>query len=357
MNIYGSINHILFRNVLDKIGHSTDENEITPILRKYPLLAYGLCFIVFGFSIYLFGVLLAFPRNILGLGESYLRLNEFLVWYSGVPVFFGLTLAAIDLFILLPKKRLVARTQIEPVSNRAITVVLTAYNDEESIAEAVADFAAHPSVSRVIVVDNNSRDGTAERARKAGATVVGEPLQGYGRCVFRCLTEALSQTDTALTLLCEGDRTFRARDIEKFLAYIDHAHIVNGTRTCEQLREYETQLSTFMYYGNFFVGKLLEAKHIGQGTFTDVGTTYKLIRNDALSGLMPYLDPSVNLEFNAHFLDRALSRSMVIVECPITFFPRVGLSKGGNTNNLRALSVGCRMIKGLLFGWNGSLRA
>lgn len=327
---------------------------MTIATRKYPLLAYGLCLVILGFSIYLIGVLLAIPRNIFGLGESYLRFNEFVVWYSGIPVFFGLTLAAIDLFVLLPKKRFIARAQIEPVDNRMITVVLTAYNDEQSIAEAVADFAAHSSVSRVIIVDNNSQDGTAERAREAGAIVVSEPLQGYGRCVFRCFTEALRQTDTELTLLCEGDRTFRARDIEKFLAYIDHAHIVNGTRICEQLREYETQLSTFMYYGNFFVGKLLEAKHVGQVTFTDVGTTYKLVRNEALRRLMPCLDPGVNLEFNAHFLDTALDQRLRIVECPITFFPRVGVSKGGNTNNMRAFSVGCRMIRGILFGWRGS---
>ena len=42
-----------------------------------------------------------------------------------------------------------------------------------------------------------------------------------------------------------------------------------------------------MYYGNFFVGKLLEAKHLGRGTITDVGTTYKLCRRDALLELLP----------------------------------------------------------------------
>lgn len=52
------------------------------------------------------------------------------------------------------------------------------------------------------------------------------------------------------------------------------------------------------------------------------------------------LNPSVNLEFNAHFLDTALSCGARIVKCPITFHRRVGLSKGGNTNNRRALKVG-----------------
>lgn len=74
----------------------------------------------------------------------------------------------------------------------------------------------------------------------------------------------------------------------------------------------------------------------------------------ALRRLMPCLDSSVNLEFNAHFLDTALDQRLLIVECPITFFPRVGVSKGGNTNNMRAFSVGFRMIRGILFGWRGS---
>jgi hypothetical protein len=106
-----------------------------------------------------------------------------------------------------------------------------------------------------------------------------------------------------------------------------------------------------MYYGNFFVGKLLEIKHIGNGTFTDVGTTYKLIRRDILSQLLPQLDPSINLEFNAHFLDRALSLGYLVLECPITFHRRIGVSKGGNVNNFRAAKVGARMILGLLTDW------
>ena len=139
-----------------------------------------------------------------------------------------------------------------------------------------------------------------------GAIVVRESQPGYGRCVYRALQEGLGYSDTELTLLCEGDMTFRAYDIDKFMAYIAHADIVNGTRIVEQLRAHRTQLTSFMYYGNFFVGKLLEAKHIGKGTFTDVGTTYKLCRNSALRALLPLVNPAINLEFNAHFLDTAL---------------------------------------------------
>ena len=59
----------------------------------------------------------------------------------------------------------------------------------------------------------------------------------------------------------------------------------------------------------------------------------------------------MNLEFNAHFLDIALDSDLVLLECPITFHPRVGFSKGGNVNNWRGLQVGSRMILGLLLDW------
>lgn len=330
-------------------------NESTARARKrlntIPILAYGICLIAVGFAMYLFGIVLSLPRIVLGLGGIYRDINEWIVWYSGMPVFFGLAMALFDLFALLPTKRRGPRGELAPVANRGVTVALTAYDDEASIGAAVRDFAAHPAVVRVIVVDNNSRDATATRAREAGAIVVTETRQGYGYSVYRCLSEAIAYSDTELTLLCEGDRTFRAHDIDKFLAYIPHADIVNGTRISEQLRAYETQLSTFMFYGNLFVAKLLEAKHLGRGTFTDVGTTYKLCRNAALSRLLPHLNPAINLEFNAHLLDTALAEEIRLVECPITFFPRVGVSKGGNVNNRRAFSVGARMIGGLLLGW------
>jgi hypothetical protein len=319
--------------------------------RHMPLLLYGVLVFFLGLAMYFAGVLLVFPRYLLNLHHTLDPVAEWLVWYSGVPLMAGIALALTDLLILFRHKKPDVPVRFEPVRRRRVTVALTAYNDEESIAGAVEDFLAHPLTERVIVVSNNSRDRTLERAEAAGAIVFDELQPGYGRCVFRCLSEAAKFADTEFVVLCEGDSTFRAYDVEKLLAYVPHADIVNGTRTVEPLRQYLTQLSTFMYYGNLFVGKLLEAKHLGRGTITDVGTTYKLCRRDSLLRLLPHLNPAVNLEFNAHFLDTALGRGQVLLECPITFHPRVGLSKGGNVNNWRGLQVGTRMILGLLSDW------
>jgi hypothetical protein len=321
-------------------------------LPRLPLLYWGLLFVIAGLAAYFLGIALSVVRLVFGLDGAWRSWNEALVWYSGLPTTIGLGLIVVDLLVGLPFKR-AARRQADPIGPPVsrLTVALTAYNDEQSIGDAVRDFLAHPLVQRVIVVSNSSTDRTAERAAEAGAIVHNETRQGYGWCVFRCLSEGVTFDDSSHVVLCEGDRTFRAADIDKFVAYAPHAEIVNGTRIVEQLRQVDTQLTTFMYYGNFFVGKLLEAKHLGKGTFTDVGTTYKIVRRDSLQRLLPLLSPSVNLEFNAHLLDTALEKGFLMVECPITFHPRVGASKGGNVSNRRALRVGVRMMLGLSFGW------
>jgi glycosyltransferase involved in cell wall biosynthesis len=318
---------------------------------RIPFLMYGMLSVSLGLLMYLFGVLLVVPRYFLGLNGILLPINEWIVWYSGVPIAVGFALALLDLLFLFRGKRWQNRVRIDNIVDRGLTVALTAFNDQDSIGAAVCDFLSHPLVRRVIVVSNNSTDATFERAVAAGAIVVNEPASGYGRCAFRCFCETIGHLDTDLIVLCEGDRTFRAFDLDKLVAFAPHADIVNGTRTVECLRQYSTQLSTFMYYGNLFVGKLLEAKHLGRSTITDVGTTYKLCRKRALVELLPRLRPAVNLEFNAHFLDTALENGLTIVECPITFHARVGVSKGGNTSNFRALKVGCRMMIGIIFAW------
>lgn len=321
------------------------------LVRSTPLLMYGVLVSCFGIATFLFGVALVIPRYLFGLNEQLHVVSEWIVWYSGIPVTLGVGLALVDLLVLMSHKRPDIPIRFDPVTKKRITVALTAYNDERSIGDAVRDFLSSPFVGSVIVVSNNSTDNTIQVASEAGAITFNETRQGYGSCAYRCFQEALALNESDLIVLCEGDMTFRAVDVEKLLAYAPHADIVNGTRTVERLRAHTTQLTTFMFYGNLFVGKLLEFKHLGRATLTDVGTTYKLCRRQALEFLLSNVDPAVNLEFNPHFLDRALKYGLTVVECPVTFHPRWGDSKGGNVNNLRALTVGLRMILGITTDW------
>jgi glycosyltransferase involved in cell wall biosynthesis len=312
---------------------------------------YGVVFIVLGNIGFFIGAGMGVLRLIFFPNKEFLEFIQSLLWYSALPVVLGSILILIDLVTNVRNKRKLKKLKNLPLSNNRITVVLTAYNDEDSIAMSIKDFIERPEVERVVVISNNSSDMTIQYAKEAGAIVHNEMNQGYGACVYRALVEGSKFEDTELICLCEGDQTFRAYDLQKFLAYIQHADIVNGTRIVEQLQESSNQLSMFMHYGNFAVAKLLEFKYLSDVTLSDVGTTYKLMRKKSLLKIISELNPSINLEFNPHLLEVAVKNNLSLLECPITFHPRVGKSKGGNRSNFAAFSLGLKMIFGILFGW------
>jgi len=91
----------------------------------------------------------------------------------------------------------------------SVVVGMPAYNESANIATAVTSFLNQEWVDDVVVVDNNSTDGTAKLAEEAGAVVIREPNQGYGYACRRALAEANEQGD--LLVLVEPDGTFAAR--------------------------------------------------------------------------------------------------------------------------------------------------
>ena len=69
----------------------------------------------------------------------------------------------------------------------SVSIVLPAYNEEHNIRRAVDDFFETGVVDEVVVVDNNSRDRTAEETRLTRARLVTETKQGYGHALRRGL--------------------------------------------------------------------------------------------------------------------------------------------------------------------------
>jgi glycosyltransferase involved in cell wall biosynthesis len=310
----------------------------------------GMLSVVLGIVLYVIASVLGLLRAILFGGVISKHFIETILWYSPLPIIVGIVLFLMGL-ATVARKRHDRQLMDKPFSDQKVTVALTAYNDESSIAGAVEDFLKHPRVENVIVISNNSSDSTFDVAQTAGAIVYNEEKQGYGACVHRAMTEACSLDQSGTVVICEGDLTFRANDLEKMLPYLEHADVVNGTRIVESLQANSTQFSMFMHYGNLFVAKLLEVKYLGDVSLTDVGTTYKIARTECLRSLIPDLDNDVNLTFNPYFLENVVSRNYKLVEVPITFHPRVGVSKGGNISNSVALKLGFKMMVGIIFGW------
>src|SRR3954471_10995351 len=134
---------------LDPTAAAEIESELAerlarrPSPRHVPLLLYGMVCFTLGIASYLTGVLMVFPRY-LGLEPWLGPVSHAIVWYSGIPIVAGIGLALVDLLLFLHRKRPTLPVRYRPLVDRRVTVALTAYNDEESIGPAVADFLSHP---------------------------------------------------------------------------------------------------------------------------------------------------------------------------------------------------------------------
>jgi glycosyltransferase involved in cell wall biosynthesis len=228
-----------------------------------------------------------------------------------------------------------------------VCVALTAYNDQEAISQSVKQFIAQRNVVEVVVVDNNSHDETAKQARNAGARVVHEEKQGYGYACIRGLREALCE-NVDVIVLAEGDMTFCARDIYKFLPYMTEVDMVVGSRTHSPLVSSNSQLDWFLLWGNLFLGKLIQMrfidrKFLGKIRLTDAGCTLKAIRKESLARVIDRFCVGGD-HFSPHMIMVALRSGLRVIEIPVNFKRRVGISKGAGQNRRRALKIGLKML-------------
>ncbi len=229
----------------------------------------------------------------------------------------------------------------EPLKKPAISVGMLAYNDGLSIGGAVRGFKELPEIVNITVIDNNSVDNTASEARKAGAQVVPEPVQGYGAACIRALTEARKRGN--LVCLVEGDQTYIPSDIRKLLSYIENGDLVLGTRTTMELVAPDSQITPIILYGNIFIAKLIQLRYWGTFRLTDVGIGFMLIRPQALDRILPDLKVTGN-HFSPHLILTALKHDLKVIECPIAFRKRVGKSKGVGSSMTKGLVNGLKMI-------------
>jgi len=87
-----------------------------------------------------------------------------------------------------------------------LAVMVPCYNEAATIADVVAGFRAALPEAAIYVYDNNSTDGTTERARTAGAVVRRETHQGKGYVVRRMFADI----DADVYVLVDGDATYDA---------------------------------------------------------------------------------------------------------------------------------------------------
>jgi len=208
-----------------------------------------------------------------------------------------------------------------------IAVIIPAVDEEAAIGRVVAEIPA--LASQVIVVDNGSRDGTAEAARAAGARVVAEPRRGYGQAcltgiaaaegadIFAFLDGDYSDypgqlVDVVAPLLAgQADLVIGSRHLGRRAAGAHPLHAVLGTRLCV-----------------FLMNRLFGTRATDLGPFRAI-TAPALAKLDMCDR---------NFGWTVEMQVKAALRGLRVVEVPVDYRPRIGQSKvsGTVTGTVRA---------------------
>jgi glycosyltransferase involved in cell wall biosynthesis len=206
-----------------------------------------------------------------------------------------------------------------------VTVVVPCFNEQATIGAVVADFRGQEHVDRVLVVDNNSRDGSAAAAQAAGAEVLREAAQGYGAALRAGLTHGASAAGRSILVITEADGSFRAADLPKLLHYLPDCAMVLGTRTTKQLVQQGANMDFALRWGNVAMAKLLELFwfHPHEPRLTDVGCSYRALWSDTWTAIAPGTREN-GPSFSPEMICEAYRRGMRVIEIPVHYGERLG---------------------------------
>jgi glycosyltransferase involved in cell wall biosynthesis len=206
-------------------------------------------------------------------------------------------------------------------NGKKFSLILPAYNEEVHIKKNIESFINTKIFDEVIVVDNNSTDNTKDEISKTSAKYIKESRQGYGSA----LRKGMEISNGDYVVLCEPDSTFSARDIHKFLSYIDDFECIFGTRTTKSLIQKGAKMNFSLRIGNIAVAKFLEYIFLGP-TLSDVGCTYKVISRNSYEKIKDELTV-IGSEFQPELMIRLILKKVRILEIPVNYLEREGRSK------------------------------
>lgn len=99
-------------------------------------------------------------------------------------------------------------------AEKRTAVIIPCYNEASTIGKVVGDFRRELPEAAIYVFDNNSTDGTALEAARAGAFVIGEPRRGKGNVV----RSMLRKIDADVYVMVDGDDTYDAGSVHELIA-------------------------------------------------------------------------------------------------------------------------------------------
>jgi glycosyltransferase involved in cell wall biosynthesis len=198
-----------------------------------------------------------------------------------------------------------------------ISVVIPVFNEVDNIREILKRVKASKLASEIVVVDDNSQDGTRDVLKKLNGKggirlVLHEKNQGKGAAVRTGLQSARGD----VIIIQDADLEYSPRDYQTLLQPIKDgiADVVYGSRFLGGPRRavmfwhmIANQMLTFMT--NILYDAIL----------SDMETGYKVFRRDVIDGMTLRSD---RFDFEPEFTAKVLKRHHRIYEVPISFNPR-----------------------------------
>lgn len=185
--------------------------------------------------------------------------------------------------------------------------------DEEAAIRSTLEALPRAALAQIIVVDNGSRDRTAERARAGGAQVILEPLRGYGRA---CLA-GIAALDPGVEVVAfmDADGSDDPADLPRLIAALDQADMAIGSRV--QGAE-AGSLAPMQRAGNRLATFLLSILYGAR--YTDLGP-FRAIRRYALERLAMR---DLNFGWTIEMQIKARRANLRVVELPVAYRRRRG---------------------------------
>jgi len=207
----------------------------------------------------------------------------------------------------------------------SISVIIPAFNEENAVGKVIDDIPKE-LVDEIIVVNNNSNDNTSNVAQQAGATVLNEPVAGYGRACLKGMDYLKNiESKPDVVVFMDADYSdYPAQMIELVRPIqLDENDMVIGSRA---LGQRERGSMTFpQRFGNWLATFLI--KVIYGFNFTDLGP-FRAIRYDSLLALNMQ---DKTYGWTVEMQVKAIKNGLRCKEIPVNYRKRIGFSKVSGT--------------------------
>ena len=195
-----------------------------------------------------------------------------------------------------------------------ISVIVPAYNEEKNIASVIKELSKlrHDYKVEIIVIDDASKDGTAEIAKNEGADKVISHKKNKGK--GGAFKTGLSHATKEFIVQFDADGQLKASDIPKLInALKGGADIVLGARYSLKNIFKSSKGAQTNLFGNIFVSfiaTIFSGKYI-----IDVMTGLKAFKKNKIKKIIPHAN---DFAYEAEVVVRASQNDLKISTVPIS---------------------------------------